>query len=543
MKSLTLHFCFAFCFLIFSVQLAWSQEPVGATDSLKEIQILSAGKLELLRLNDSTQLQILAVKVRLKQDNTIFECDSCVINNRLHLFEAFGRVHINDADTTNLYSDHLRYLTDKKIAYMNGHVKLTDGKAILTTNDLEYDVNTKLGIYTNGGKVVNKKTVITSQEGNYYTEMKDIYFKGNVELNDPAYYLKTDSLLVNTQSEIARFIAQTFIKDSSGRTVTTSDGFYDTKNRKAQFGGRPIIKDGARIITGDQIETDDSTGITQITGNGIVNDSAQNTIVMGGKIISNSKTESFIAFNKPLMIVKQEEDSIYISADTLFSARLTDLYGSKDSLRRDTIKGVKVIDVKNKDSTDRYFEAYYHVRVFSDSLQSICDSLFYSFKDSVFRLYKDPFVWSKESQITGDTILLFTKNKKADRLKVFDNSFLVSQVKGDFFNQVKSARMDGYFNEGSLDSVRARGFAECIYYIQDEDSAFTGINQSTSDAIDIYFGIEPGGKEKSLQKVVFRSAVKGTLWPMRSKTSEEMKLEKFQWMENRRPKTKYELYQ
>jgi lipopolysaccharide export system protein LptA len=543
MKSLTLHFCFAFCFLIFSVQQAHSQQPVAGGDSLKEVQILSAAKLELLKVNDSTQLQILAGKVRLKQDNTIFECDSCVINNRIHLFEAFGRVHINDADTANLYSDHLRYLIDKKVAYMDGHVRLTDGKATLTTNDLEYDVDTKLGIYTKGGKVVNNKTVITSQEGNYYTDMKDIYFKKNVELKDPGYYLKTDSLLINTETNIARFIAETYIKDSSGRTVTASSGYYDTRNRKAEFGGHAVIKDGPRTYSALTIVDDDSLGISELTGNAFIRDSTEGQTVVAGKILLNKKSESFLAFNKPLMIVKQEEDSIYITADTLFSARLTDLYGAKDSLRRDTIKGVKVIDVKTKDSTNRYFEAYNHVKIFSDSLQSVCDSMFYSFKDSVFRLYKKPIVWSKDSQITGDTILLFTKNKKADRLKVFDNSFLVSLVKGNFFNQVKSARMDGYFNDGSLDSVRARGFAECIYYVQDEDSAFTGINQSTSDAIDIYFGEGANGKEKELQKVVFRTAVKGTLWPMHSKTSEEMKLENFQWLEDRRPKTKFELYQ
>jgi lipopolysaccharide export system protein LptA len=543
MKSLKSLFCFTFCWLIITAQQLFSQEHAAATDTLKEIQILSAAKLEFVKLNDSTQLQILAGKVRLKQGNTFFDCDSCVINNRIHLFEAFGKVHINDADTTNVNSDHLRYLIDKKIAYLDGRVKLTDGKATLTTSELEYDVDTKLGIYTKGGKVVNDKTVITSQEGNYYTDMKDIYFKKNVELKDPAYYLKTDSLLINTQTEIARFIAQTFIRDSMGRTVTASEGYYDTHNRKAEFGGHAVIKDGPRTYSANTIVDDDSLGVSQLTGNAFIRDSAEGQTVIAGRILLNKKSESFLAFNKPLMIIKQEEDSIYITADTLFSAKLTDLYGSKDSLRKDTIKGVKVVDVKTKDSTNRYFEAYYHVRIFSDSLQSVCDSMFYSFKDSVFRLYQKPIVWSKESQITGDTILLLTKNKKADRLKVFDNSFLVSQVKGDFFNQVKSARMDGYFNEGSLDSVRARGFAECIYYIQDEDSAFTGINQSTSDAIDIYFGLEAGEKEKGLKKVVFRTAVKGTIWPMHSKTSEEMRLENFQWMEVRRPKTKYELYQ
>jgi hypothetical protein len=169
--------------------------------------------------------------------------------------------------------------------------------------------------------------------------------------------------------------------------------------------------------------------------------------------------------------------------------------------------------------------------------------MFYSFKDSLFRLYKDPVVWSRENQVTGDTILLFTKNKKADRIKVFDNSLLVNKVQGDFFNQVKSARMDGYLTDGSIDSVRARGFAECIYYIQNEDSSFTGVNQSTSDIIDIYFSPDSTGKNKELKKVVFRSAVKGTMWPMRAKTPEELRLRNFKWLDARRPKTKYELYQ
>jgi hypothetical protein len=133
--------------------------------------------------------------------------------------------------------------------------------------------------------------------------------------------------------------------------------------------------------------------------------------------------------------------------------------------------------------------------------------------------------------------LLFTKNKKADRIKVFENSLLVSKVQADFFNQVKSARMDGWLTDGSIDSVRARGYAECIYYIQNEDSSFTGVNQSASDVIDIYF------KEKELQKVVFRTAVKGTLWPMRAKTPEELRLQSFKWLDARRPKTKYELYE
>jgi lipopolysaccharide export system protein LptA len=511
------------------------QQPA---DSLLTVEILpGVRKLEFRTIDDSTQLQILAGNVRLKQGTTLFYCDSCVINNNTKTFEAWGRVHINDSDTTNIYSNHLRYLTDKKLAYLDGAVRLTDGKGVLTTPDLEYDMTTNIGIYKHGGKVVNKKTILTSKEGYYYGGLRDIYFKNTVLLKDPGYDIKTDSLLYNTESGMVRFIAETFIKDSSGRTIETKDGFYNLQTGKAEFGQRPIIRDGKIFITGDKVAFNDSTGTSQAVGNVIIIDSVQGSTILAGEVFRDNKNDRILATRKPLMIIKQDNDSIYVTADTLFSARLTDLYGKKDSLVKDTIKGIKVVKpADNKDSTNRYFEAYRNVRIFSDSLQAVSDSLFYSFKDSVFRLYQDPVIWAKESQITGDTVLVFTKNKKADRIKVFENSFLVNKMDTEVYNQIKSSRMDGYFKDGSLDSVRASGFAECIYYIQDEDSAYSGVNESKSDLLDIYFA------NQALQKVVFRSAVTGTVWPIKQKSPSEMKLPNFRWLDSRRPKTKYELF-
>ncbi|MFZ1857508.1 MAG: OstA-like protein [Chitinophagaceae bacterium] len=510
-----------------------------ATDSLRIVEILpGVRKLEFRKLNDSTQLQILAGNVRLKQNTSYFYCDSCVINNNTNTFEAWGNVHINDSDTVNIYSSHLRYFINKKLAFLDGGVRLTDGKGTLTTPDLEYDMTTDIGIYKRGGKVTTKKTVLTSREGYYYAGLRDVYFKNNVELKDPAYNIKTDSLLYNTESQTARFIAYTLIKDSSGRTVETRDGYYNMQTGKAEFSGRPIIKDGKLTITANSIATDDSTGISQAKGNVIIIDSVQQTTIIAGEVFSDSKKDRILATRKPLMIVKQDNDSIYIAADTLFSARLTDLYGQKDSvLKKDTITGTKVVNVNKKDSTNRYFEAYRHVRIFSDSLQAVGDSVFYSFKDSTFRLYQDPVIWAKGSQITGDTILLFTKNKKADRLKVFENSFLVNRLDPEIYNQIKSTRMDAYFRDGNIDSVRANGSAKCIYYLQDEDSAYTGINESASDIMDIYF------KEQALQKVVFRSSVTGTIWPIKQKDPTTMRLENFRWLDNRRPKTKFDLFE
>lgn len=577
---------FFILFCCFAVADIAAQTPVNSNrkNPTRLVEILpGARKLEYRRIDSITELQILVGNVRLKQGNTLFSCDSCVINKSLNLFEAFGNVHIEE-DTTDVYANYLRYLTDQRIAFLTGGVTLTDGHGTLTTNKLEYDVNTGIGIYRDGGKVVNKKTVLTSTEGYYYSDMKDVYFKNNVVLNDPSYHLTTDSLLYNTEFETARFISPTLIRDSSNRTIVTSDGYYNLQTGKAEFGQNPVINDGAVRITALRIAVDDSTGISQAEGNASIVDTAQGTTILAGIIFRNNKTESVLATRKPLMIIRQENDSIYVSADTLFSARLTDLYVPVPVTSPDTLSGVKVVDSltgvalndsltqnvltdsltgiakidsiqgvteidtltgvttvnlqsKITDSTNRYFEAFRNVRIFSDSLQAASDSLFYSFADSTFRLYQQPVIWANKSQITGDTIYLFTKNKKADRLQVFENSLIINEVQPEVYNQVGATRLDGFFIDGAIDSVRARGFAKSIYYLQDEDSAFSGINEANSDIMDVYF------KDSELYKVVFRSAVNGTLWPIRQKDPGEMRLANFQWLEAQRPKTKYELFE
>jgi lipopolysaccharide export system protein LptA len=506
----------------FSFHNAYAQ-----ADTSNVLQILDVGnkRLEHRQLPDGTVLDILAGNVRLKHGSTYFSTDSCVLNANGHVFEAFGHVYINDSDTTKIWSNYLRYMTDTKMAHLTGNVKLSDGHATLTTSTLDYDVANKIGTYKNGGRVVNRKTVLTSGEGMYYADLRDFYFRNNVVLKDPAYTLRSDSLLYNTETQMARFIASTYIKDSSGRVIRTKEGYYDVRAGRAEFSQRTTIQDKSLFVSGDKLASDNATGIMQIQGNGVMIDTAKGINLLANKIFIDRKRDALLATQKPVMTIKQKNDSFFIAADTLFSARLSDLYGDASKA------------IRKNDSTNRYIEAYRNVRVFSDSMQSISDSLFYSFKDSVFRLYQNPVVWSNKSQITGDTIYLFTKNQKADRVRVFENSFLVTQVQPSVYNQVKASRIDGYFKEGSIDSVRAKGFAESVYFLQDKDSAFTGVNRTASDAIDIYF------QKGDLYKIVLRRNVKGDLLPVSRTSASEMRLPSFIWLDARRPKSKYELFE
>jgi hypothetical protein len=181
--------------------------------------------------------------------------------------------------------------------------------------------------------------------------------------------------------------------------------------------------------------------------------------------------------------------------------------------------------------------AWNHVRIFSDSMQAVSDSLFYSGKDSIFQLYTDPVMWASNSQITGDTMFLYTKNKNPDRLYVFENGFAVNLSDKQMYNQIKGNRINGYFRDGAFDYMRAQGNAESIYYVKDEKNYLVGINNATSDIIDMRF------KNKELNKVVFISEVTGTMYPIKQATEQNKLLRNFKWLEDKRPKTKFELFE
>jgi lipopolysaccharide export system protein LptA len=524
------------------------QLPSGP-DTMKLVKIINTDNFGFIKKDSLTEIQTLVGHDTLQQGTTFFYCDSAIFNKRTRIIEAFGNVHINDADSVHTYSQYLMYYVDTKIAILKKNVRLTNGKTTLLSEELQYDVNNRIGEYHNGGKVLNEGSVLTSKEGIYYAELKDVYFKQQVKLKDPKYKLESDSLLYNTETQLATFIAKTYIEDSAKRTITTSDGYYDLKNRRAAFGKNPVIKDGPVRITAVSIVTNDSTGINVLTGNAVYVDTAQGVSVLANKIESNRNEGTFLATQHPLMIIKQDRDSLYVTADTLFSGRLSKLPVKKDSLvtgdsitlnTGDTLRGRMVLQadsaVNNNDSADRYFQAWHHVRIFSDSLQAVADSLFYSGKDSVFQLFTDPVVWASSNQITGDTIYMYTKNKKPDQLFVFENGLAINKDSSNLYNQIRGNRLYGYFVDGNIDLMRAKGNAESVYYVKDEEQYLVGINRTNSDIIDMRF------KNKELYRVVCINAVTGTMFPVNQATEQDKFLRSFKWHDERRPKTKFELF-
>lgn len=540
---------------------------ITTLDSSTKIEIINANSIRLITLDDSTNLRTLAGNAQVKQGRTKLSGDSIVINSRTNIAEVFGHVHINDADTVNTYADYLRYVGADRIAYLKRGVRLTDGKVSLTTNDLVYNVATGIANYQGGGKVVNGSSTLTSTDATYFSDTKDVLFKKHVHLVDPKYNIVTDSLRYNTNFKVATLISPTVVKTKDGKVIRSKNGTYDLQTGVAQFFDRTVISDKDFSATADKMFNDDVTGISVMEGRAKYVDSINHMIVIGNKIESNRKTNSFLATEKPVVIIVREKDSTYITADTLFSGlRINDGSFNSKKIKRDTLKNkliikdsslikqdkvstknyyTKVDTINNKQifsktpqDSIRYILGYAHVRIYNDSSQAVCDSMYYSTEDSVFRMFRNPIVWKEKNQITGDTMYLFTEKQQPKRIYVFNNSIVINQQNPAMYNQAAGRTLNVYFKDGKIDFAKLKGSpAETVFYPQAEDSSYTGMNRTSGDVAEVYFANE------EIRKIKFVNNVDGTMYPLNQIPADKKYLKNFKWEDKRRPKNKLELFE
>ncbi|MFZ4542682.1 MAG: OstA-like protein [Saprospiraceae bacterium] len=587
LRNSTFIVLFLLCFLC-----AHSQQ--GPLQSGKDvIKVDKSDRLEYFS-NNGVVTQKLIGNVWLHQDSVFMYCDSALIENNTNL-HAYGHVIIQQTDSVACFSDSLIYNSITKIAdlYAEQDVILKNGAQVLYAwKTLNYNVGERIGSYKRGGKIISEKTQIFSREGEYFLKSREVFFKNKVYIYDKDFSLKTDTLQYNTEDKMAIFLAPTRIHQDSS-DIYCERGYYDFKLKKAEFLQNPqflkknqkavadtirydgtlkeiqLIKnarfvDSLKIATADTILYNESINETKLLGHAFYKDDKQQ--ISGKRIQYNNKTESFntegrsiigdsknileadhvtydkikgigdasgdviwrdtaqkitirceaMDYNKernyvktrgkrPLMITLVDKDSLYLSADTLFTEK-------KDSLQS--------------------MKAYHDVRIYKKDLRGVCDSLFYSDKDSTFKLYYAPILWSDTSQFSADTIHLVMANKKMDRIYLFNKSFIINGLGQELFNQIKGRDIVAYFIESKVNRMKVDGNAESIYYATDDKEAYIGINKVKCSEMMIHWG------NNKVEKIDFFSQPKGNITPIKSvRNFDNYKLPGFNWKPERKPES------
>ncbi len=449
--------------------------------------------------------------VKLRHENTLFYCDSALLNSKSRNLNAFENVHIIVNDTLDLYCDSLYYTGKTKMAELFGNVKLVDKNTVLTTDHLLFDRKTNTGYYYNDGKIVNKKNTLTSKEGYYNTKSRTFYFKTDVVLVNPDQQTYSDTLIYNTNNETAYFKGPTIIKGKEG-TIYCEDGWYDTKNDFSKLVKNPTINQNDQFLSSDSIMFDNAKNIGHAYGRVQILDTTKRVLIKG-TIGEMWKTRgmAYVTDSATAITYDEQGDSLYISADTLW------LFFDKQQQTK------KIL-------------AYYNVRFFKSDMQGKCDSLSYSMADSNIRMYYEPVIWSEKNQLTADSMSIAIVDNVPDSLVMYNNAFIVMQDTTETFNQIKGRDMVGFFSGNVLRNIYVNGNAQTVFYLRDEDRYLVGINRAEASTMDIR--LEKG----QVRTVAYNEDAKETTYPPEKFPAEGKQLKGFKWLEDLRPKGKMDIY-
>ncbi len=562
--------------------------------SKDSVRVLYSDLLEFF-MNGAEQIRKLKGRVRLQHEDATLYCDSAVLDNknnvlaRGHVLIRQGDSLTIFADSV-IYQGFTRVadLYGKEVVLVNGDKKIF-------TKKLNYNLATKVATYDTRSTLTNLNAQLTSNRGQYFTQTGEALFKGNVLVVDKKFELKSDTLRFNTKTNVATFLAPTLIKQDTANIYTEAGFYDITNDRAAftrkpqyvknkqvatadtmTWDGKTSIllmrgnaqtEDGKQQARANVLSYNRKTEETFLDGNGFFTDGESQNI-QSDSIRYNPKTKTYTTRGRSHIVQKEQildadfvdfdsKDSVGVARGNVFyqdtaqkvSIRCENLnYNQKTDylkavggrpilsnivtgdtlwLRADTI-------ISQRDSlkdTVRTLYAYHKVRMYKSNFQSVCDSLVYSERDSIFKLFRSPVIWSDTTQMSADTIRMLLKDKKIDRAYLRQNAFIVNSKDLIFFNQIKGRYCTAFFEQDSLRRVRVEGNAESLYYATDDADAYIGVNKSVSSEMWIYMG------QGKIESIKFLTQPQATMTPMRQANHEALKLKGYKWIIDRRPKS------
>ena len=161
-----------------------------------------------------------------QHNGAVITCDSAVRYSDMRI-EFFGNVLINK-NTTYIYGDRAEYDGELNEARVYSDiVKVVDGDATLYTYKFLFNTKSNVGVFDDGGVMINRENLLESVRGYYYADTKELIAVHRVEMRNDEYELKGDSVVYNMATDNAFFFERTNIWNKDGDYLYADRGSYD----------------------------------------------------------------------------------------------------------------------------------------------------------------------------------------------------------------------------------------------------------------------------------------------------------------------------
>ena len=502
-----------------NVQRITPQIPKANRNQTNKVFLENA---DLLKADEaiSRDYQVLKGNVRFRRGDMYMFCDSAYFYPETSSLDAFGHVRMTQGDTLWVYSDVLHYYGEQGVAELRSNVRLENRSTTLLTDALDYEINSNVGYYFDGGMIVDNRnnTELSSQFGRYELDTKQAEFSRNVHMINDRYEMFTELLEYNTQSHIAHISSETLIVSDSN-TINTTNGWYNTSADDATLYERSLItaKDGKTLL-GVTVYYNRNRNYGEARGNVVITDPSNKVILDGDYGYHDESAHYSYVTRRARAREFSQKDTIYLHADTLL-----------------TLINHVVNDSVN-DSV-RVLRAFNQVRFYRNDIQGICDSLQLSEADTIINMYRHAVVWNLDRQIFGDEINIHLNDSTADWATLPTGGFMAEHLGEIYYDQLSGKKMKAYFQDKELRQLDVDGNVQVIMFPQEKDSTYNKMVNAESSYMRL--NLKP---KQEVDRITMWPEVSGKVTQLFLAKKADMYLPQFQWYDALRPKTPDDIY-
>jgi len=441
-----------------------------------------------------------------KHNNTQMFCDSAYHFLNENKIKAFGNIVINQGDSIMVYGEVLTYHGNINNIEIRKNVRLIDKSMTLSTQLLNYNLQSNIGNYPNKGIIKDHDKTITSKNGEYYSNQHKFIFKDSVILKQNNYTILTNNMhyLINNQTTL--FFGPSYII-SSNKTIYCEKGWYNTNTNISQFEENNYVLTKNYILRGDSLYYNQNTKYGKAINNIELIDTTQNITIFGNLAEYFENNETTKITKSPYLELIEDADTLFISSD-LF--------------------------INKKTKQEQIILAYNNVKLFKRNLQGKCDSLSYDM--SKIKMIDNPILWAGNYQITADTIEIFITNNNINKVILKTNPMIISKEDSADYNQIKGKKIVIFFKEKEIYKIDVIGNGQSILIVKDDDKNKIGLNYIESSEISLLF------KNNEINNITYKSTPNSITTPYNDLEEDNRFLKSFLSRYHERPLKKEDIF-
>ena len=456
-------------------------------------------------------------------------------------FESEGTI----VDSTRLLESKRGYYYSKiKEFKFIGTVQSDTRDYLLLSDSMTYNSETKLFTFFSNTHIWTSDGYLFADRGWYDSERDIMFFRNNSYILTPTREIFADTIYYEGERKTGNMFSNVQLTDSLKSTIAMAD-FADfdmnTENFRLKYNSSVVIFDDAdtTFLRADTVfsitlpvhkpvkpapkPTDsisapyDSTRQTVATPATSLRldtdsipapyDSTRQTVA----IPAASRRFNTASIPTPSASTRQTVDSIPATVDTFLT----------ESPNPDA------------DTTFRQLFAFRNVKMYRNDFQMICDSLYFSGLDSIWRLYRKPIVWDGDKmQVYSDSMKFFMKNNSPEKADYEGNAMIVTPAKLNdsicYYNQIKAKNITTKFSGGRLQTMETFGNTQTLAFSLSEFS----MNKAEASSMKMNF--DSLGK---VYRIVYYESPQGDNNPLFLVRDDETRLTGFRYNPDLRPKS------